>query len=465
MTITRDEIHTIYLQGEEAVAALIEQILARLTRLEEQVARNSDNSSKPPSSDGLGKKPLQPMTGSLRTKTGKKPGAQTGHAGNTLRQVDNPDQIVVHRLDTCPDCQSSLATAAPDSACRRQVFEMPDPRVVVTEHQAVTVTCPGCGKGCRAKFPAEVQQPVQYGPNLLGFATYLHGVHLIPFARCAQVVRDVTGAPFSPGSLSRAMTTAYDELEPFEEAVKAVLADVPVKHVDETGSRVSGKLNWFHVRCTKSLSWLFRHEKRGGLATADLQEYDGTLVSDFWSSYVKLGCKHVFCGAHLLRELTFLLDVNRQMWAGEMIQLFEDVVDACHRARDRGSKTLWNARHFAREFDEIVRKGIQANPRPKKGAASKARCLLERLTKHKDNYLRFLKDLSLPFTNNEAERDLRMLKVKGKISGCFRTKEGADIFCRLRSYAATCRKQEMPLLACIRSLFQNHITMPSLVAE
>ena len=467
MTITRDEFHAIWLQGEDAVFALMEQFLSRLTRLEEQVARNSSNSSKPPGSDGLGKPPLSPMApSSLRKKSGKKPGAQAGHAGNTLRQVDKPDEVVVHRLDTCPDCQSGLATVAPDAVCRRQVLEMPDPRVVVTEHQAVTVACPGCGKRCSAVFPAGVGKPVQYGPNLLGFATYLHGVHLVPYARCAQIVQDVTGAPFSPGSLNRAMKTACEKLAPFEEGVKAALAKVPLQHVDETGSRVTGKLHWFHVRCTKTLSWLFRHEKRGGQeATADLQRYDGTLVSDFWSSYVKLGCRHVFCGAHLLRELTFLHEFHKQPWAEELLLLYEDILAACHRARDRGAKTLWNARHFAREFDEILRKGLSNNPRPEKGAASKARCLLERLAKHKDDYLRFMRNLTLPFTNNEAERDLRMLKVKGKISGCFRTPEGADTFCRLRSYTATCRKQELPMLDCIRSIFQNNPLMPSLAAE
>jgi transposase len=466
LPLTREMFDVIYAQGQDALFSFVSDLHARVVALEEQAAKNSSNSSKPPSSDGLSKKPLEPMTASLRKKTGKKVGGQPGHAGTTLTQVDQPDEVVVHRLDICPTCQADLATALPVSQSRRQVFEMPDPRVVVTEHQAVTLTCPACGKGCAASFPFGVEQPVQYGPNLLGFATYLHGVHLVPFARCAQIVQDITSAPFSPGSLARALQAAYTKLQPFEEAVQTVLAKVPVKHVDETGSRVSGKLNWFHVRCTKTLSWLFCHEKRGGtVAAGDLQEYTGTLVSDFWSTYVRLGCQHVFCGAHLLRELTFLHEVNKQMWAGELIMLFEDAVSACHRARDRGAKALWCASRLAREFDGIIKRGLQTSPHPDKKIASRVRCLLERLTRHRDDYLRFTKNLMLPFTNNEAERDLRMLKVKGKISGGFRTKEGADNFCRLRSYATTCRKQEMPLLDCIRSLFQNQIIMPKLVPE
>ena len=230
MTLTREEFDSLWLQGPEVVFAQFEQILSRLTQLEEQVAKNSSNSSKPPSSDGLSKKPLHPMTMSLRKKSGKKVGGQPGHCGAPLDQVAEPDQVVVHRPACCPDCQANLADILPGSVSRRQVFEMPEPKLVVTEHQAVSVTCPGCGKGCRASFPEGVTQPVQYGPNLLGFATYLHGVHLLPFARCAQIVQEVTGAPFSPSCLDRALETVHQGLEPFETAVKETLAQAPLKH-------------------------------------------------------------------------------------------------------------------------------------------------------------------------------------------------------------------------------------------
>jgi len=245
--LTRDEIRSIYLQGEAAVVALLEQFQARLIQLEEQIAKNSSNSSKPPSSDGLGKKPLQPM--SLRKKTGKKVGGQPGHQGTTLTQVDQPDEIVEHRPTCCPDCQSDLTIITADGGpvCRLQVFEMPEPKVIVTEHRAVLVSCPDCGKSCRGAFPENVTQPTQYGPRLLGFATYLHGVHLLPFARCAEIVREMTGTPFSPSCLDRALQTAHRVLEPFEVVVKSVLAHVSLKHADETGTRVDGKLNWFHV--------------------------------------------------------------------------------------------------------------------------------------------------------------------------------------------------------------------------
>ena len=451
--LTRDEIRSIYQEGEEAVVALIEQFQSRLAHIEEQIAKNSSNSSRPPSSDGLSKKPLDPMTTSLRKKTGKKVGGQPGHCGTTLAQVEHPEQVVVHRPACCADCQASLVGVCvlPDSVSRRQVFEMPEPKVVVTEHQALSVMCPNCGKCCRASFPDGITQPVQYGPNLLGFATYLHGVHLLPFARCAQVVQEVTGAPFSPSCLDRALETAHQTLEPFEQSVKQTLAQVPLKHADETGSRVAGKLGWFHVRCTRRLTYLFRHDKRGGEATGDLTAYSGTLVSDFWSSYVKLSCRHAFCGAHLLRELTFQHEVKKQAWAGTLILLLEDAVSACHAARGRGSAKVWDAPRFAAEFDEAVKEGFRDNPSPESGKASKACCLLERLQRHKESCLLFLKDLTVPFTNNEAERDLRMLKVKGKISGTFRTTHGADRYARLRSYLQTCTKQNMPRLQCLQA--------------
>jgi len=462
--MTRDEFQSIYDQGADATFALFEQLFLRVQAIEERVALNSGNSSKPPSSDGLNKPSLKPMPQSLRKKSGRKPGAQAGHEGKTLEQTPTPDKVMVHRPVTCQHCCAPLSESAPSvTYSRRQVFEIPEPKIIVTEHRAVTLACPDCGHETGAAFPEGVGQPVQYGPNLLGFATYLHSAHLIPYARCAEIVRDVTAAPFSPGSLHRAVRFAYDRLAPFEESVKGGLTNVSVKHVDETGGRVAGKLHWFHVRCTDSVTWLFRHEKRGGKAAEDLLDYTGTLVSDFWSSYVSLACEHVFCGAHLLRELTFVSEVLHQPWAGSLLEELESAVEGCHAARARGASRLWDARAVERRFDRCVAEGLRANPLPQRGIPkSKARCLAERLSVYRDDYLRFLFDLSLPFTNNQAERDLRMFKVKGKISGCFRTVEGADLFCRLRSYVATCQKQGRNVLDCLRSIYAGPLVMPRL---
>ena len=354
---------------------------------------------------------------------------------------------------------------------------MPVPRVVVTEHQAARVCCPCCGRECRAPFPEAVGQPVQYGPNLLGFATYLHTVHLLPYARCARIVQEITQAPFSPGSLHTALALAAERLSDFDEQLQATLSQAPLLHVDETGTRVKGKLNWFHVRCTDTLCRLFCHEKRGKQAVDDLRPYSGRLISDFFSNYVTLGCQHQFCGAHhakwlrhlrMLRELTFASEVLGQDWAGSLKSVMEAMVAACHRARDRGGAKLRDASPLVREFDRWVQEGLKQNPLPRKPpgkrrvARGKVRNLIDRLIDHREGYLAFLFDLSIPFTNNEAERAIRMLKVKSKVSGGFRTKSGADAFCRLRSYTQTCQKQGMCLMDCLRSVFNGKMILPSL---
>lgn len=441
--MTEQQARELYKKGEEAVVS----VLLQLTNI------NSSNSSKPPSTDGL-KKPAS-KDRSLRKDTGRKPGGQKGHKGSTLEQNDSPDQTYQYRPETCQHCQASLQEASITATSKRQVFEIPLPKIDVIEHQAHTLCCCCCGKETRADFPEGVDQPVQYGPNLLSYGVWLHIKHQIPFFRCAQILQVSSAISLSAGSLHRALIRAFDSLESFEQQAKERLAQVPLKHVDETGGRVEGKLHWFHVRCTKNLSWLFVHARRGKEAVADLLDYKGLLVSDFWSSYVKLPCGHLFCGAHLLRELDFLGTVLKLDWASQMKQLLEDAVAACHRARERGSPVLWNRYDFVDRFDALVSQGQSLAP------LGKARALLKRLTRFGDQYLAFLFGLSLPFTNNEAERDLRMLKVKLKISGCFRTFSGAVTFCRLRSYVLTCGKQGLDELSCLRSVFTGPVVMPS----
>jgi transposase len=467
--MTESQARALYQMGEEAVVAFLLDISRRLQALEEQNAKNSGNSSKPPSSDGLSKPTLKPMPQSLRKKNSKKPGGQKGHPGKTLEQTKTPDCVVLHHPSTCSCCHAPLTNASPVSYLRRQVFEMPEPMVVVTEHRASVVGCPYCGKETAASFPKEIASPVQYGPNLLGFATYLHSVHLLPYARCAQIVNDITGVSFSPASLHGALKRASVRLSGFLAQIQATLGQSRLQHADETGSRVAGKLHWIHVRSTPSLCHLFVHEKRGKEAVGDLLSYGGFLMSDFYTSYVRLSCRHLFCGAHLLRELTFAGDVLKQGWAGSLKALIETMVFACHDARESGEPRVADAPALLASFDALVLEGLRQNPLPearttKQGrvAKGKARCLLERLRDYRDAYLAFLFDLSLPFTNNEAERDLRMFKVKGKVSGCFRTREGAEVFCRLRSYVRTCQKQAMPLLKSLRSLFENQVKMPEL---
>lgn len=475
--MTEQEARGLYQQGEEAVVACLLAMDQRLRALEETVkalearlAQNSRNSSKPPSTDPDDKK-LKPM--SLRKNTGKKPGGQKGHPGATLKQVDNPDEVQEHRPDTCPHCQADLKEAEALTYTARQVFEMPEPKVQVTEHRALKVVCPCCQAKVQADFPSGVNQPVQYGPRILGFGVYLHADHLIPLVRSALIVQRLTGAPFCSGTLHHAMTVAYQGLEVFEEQVKQTLSQESLVHVDETSSRVAGGRYWFHVRCTSHLTYLFCHLQRGGEAIKDLLSYRGLLVSDFLSNYVTLGCSHQFCMAHICRELVGVFEQTGKAWASELKEHLELCNAACHRARerhcarDRGSPKLWNARALALEFDRLVELGSLAHPAPtpvlgkRKPRRSKARALVDRLRDYRDECVGFLFDLSVPFTNNQAERDVRMLKVKGKVSGCFRRVEGAIRFCRVRSYLQTCGKQGMDRLDCLRSIFAGQPIMPS----
>lgn len=477
--MTKQEAGALYDQGREVTVAYLVEITNRLkaieakfSNLEARLNLNSQNSSKPPSTDQKKKNKNR----SLRKKTERKPGAQLGHTGKTLEKVDNPDEVIAHRPNACPHCQARLEGVEANGYFARQVFEMPDPKIIVTEHRAFCITCPCCAKEAKADFPHGVEQPVQYGPRLLGFATYLSADHLVPYARVVKIVQEVTGAPFCEGTLNSALQSAFVRLESFETSLILALQSVQILHVDETGGFVNKARHWFHVRCTRTLTYLFCHKNRGKEAVADLLAYTGLLVSDFFASYVNLDCLHQFCMAHICRELVGVFEKTKQSWALALKEHLEHCNSACHSARERGAALLWNARALASEYDDLVTAGIRANPlaparvHPKTGketpaALSSARALLERLQDYREDCLAFLFDLSIPFTNNEAERGVRMLKVKSKISGCFRTLEGAMRFCRLRSYLQTCGKQGLNRLEGLISVFRGQPMLPALQME
>lgn len=467
--MTNREARALYQQGEEVTVAYLVEITNRLKAIEARLNLNSQNSSKPPSAD-------QKKTNknrSLRKSSGRKPGAQPGHKGKTLEKVDNPDQIIPHRPEVCLHCQAKLEGVEANGYTARQVFEIPEPKIVVTEHRVFCVTCPCCAKEAKAQFPQGVEQAVQYGPRILGFATYLSADHLVPYARVSKIIQEFTGIAFSQGTLNTALQNAFVGLEDFELRLILALRRVGILHVDETGGWVNKVRYWFHVRCTKTLTYLFCHKNRGKEATNDLLTYTGRLVSDFFASYKDLECLHQFCMAHICRELVGVFEKTGQTWAKDLKEHLEHCNAACHAARERGSSKLWNARILAEEFDGFVSAGIRANPlapairNVKTGkfapaALSSARALLERLRDYREDCLAFLSDLSVPFTNNEAERGVRMLKVKSKISGCFRTLEGATRFCRLRSYLQTCGKQGLNRLECLCSVFRGKPILPAL---
>jgi transposase len=432
--------------------AVLEQ---RVKELELQLKQNSGNSNKPPSSDGLAK----PKPKNLRARTGRKPGGQPGHPGHTLKQVDHPGQIIPLIATACPCGAGDLAHQRVLDYERRQVFELPEPKLEVTEYRAEIKRCPYCGKTVRAPFPEAVTAPAQYGPRFLALLVYLHYQQLLPANRVAQLCEDLFGQPVSEAVLFQAARECYDQLHPFETAAIDQLRNEPVVNVDESGMRVVGKLHWLHVACTERWTFYGVHEKRGQQA---MDHFDilphalGRLVHDFWKPYFRYDCNHGLCNEHHLRELKFLLEEQQQTWAGEMSALLLDMKAFTESQKPltaqltESQKAPWIER-----YRTLVAIGRAANPlaepppgKRKRGRRkqTKAQNLLDRLEHYESSVLAFLHDLRVPFTNNQAERDIRMLKVRQKVSGCFRTVQGATHFARIRSYLSTARKHGRDLL-------------------
>jgi transposase len=454
-------------------AALREQVAVlaeRLHELEARLAKDSHNSSKPPSTDGLARK-----TKSLRRRSGKKPGGQIGHRGETLRLVAIPDAVVQHRPVICLGCQVPLSAEAPVVLReRRQVHEMPPVRLQIIEQQALHVRCPACQTVTAAPFPAAAPSRAQYGPRLRALAVYLLEQQLVPYGRVRELLADLFGAELSVGTLVEWVSQAATALAPVEAQIKAALGRAPVLHSDETGVRQAGRLAWIHVASTKQLTHYGVHPKRGAEATSAidiLPNYRGVSVHDGWRPYrAYTSCRHALCNIHHLRELTFLQEQYGQSWAKELKDLLRQMKAARDQARSHSATHLPPAEraHFVVRYEHLLATGLAANPPPlrpprRRGRLkqSPARNLLERLWLGQDEVLAFLDNMTIPFDNNQAERDLRMLKVQQKVSGCFRSVSGAAAFARLRGYLSTLRKQGHALLTALEALFTGQPLCPS----
>ncbi len=456
------------------LAARLEELETQVQRLRDQLAKNSQNSGKPPSSDGLKK---VPRTRSLRKKSRRKRGGVQGHEGDTLMQVAEPDHIVVHDVALCEHCHHDLSALTAVRYERRQVFDIPPLKLEVTEHQAAVKRCPVCGEEVKATFPEHVRGPVQYGPRYQAFAAYLNVYHFLPLERTTQLLADLFGRRPAEGMIITASKRLRAQIAPTIRRIRDLLRKADVVNFDESGVRAGGKLHWLHVASTVMLTAYGVHAKRGKEGMTDqgvLPDFRGRAVHDHFRSYFTFRqCKHALCNAHHLRELQFITDQYQQEWAEKLSALLLEIKEAVAQAKaeQRTELSPEQIRDFESRYDAIIQQGLAANPPPppppvqKRGRRKQTppKNLLDRLHKHKAETLAFMTDFNVPFDNNLAERDVRMIKVKQKVSGAFRTLEGAQIFCDIRSYISTARKQQVDVLDAITDAFLGKPFMP--VAE
>ena len=449
---------------------VIAGLQARVAELERQLGKHSRNSSKPPSSDGLAK-PAVPK----RERHGgdRKPGKQPGSPGACLRRVDDPDQIIVHVPERCVGCGADLVLAPVTGVEVRQVFDLPTLGLQVIEHQAERRWC-ACGHSTAAVFPPQARGAACYGPGVRALVAYLGIYQHLPVERTAELLRDVLGASVATGTLAGVVAQAAGGLGGFTQVVREQLAGAEVVHFDETGARVAGRLHWVHSASTGGLSLFSVHPKRGVEAMDDagvLAGFQGVAVHDGWAPYWHYqGAVHALCNAHHLRELDEVAAWPGQGWAAELSEGLSVARLQAERARDAGQACL-DAQVLAGlqgRYGEIIAKGHAANPPPPRPPGRRGRIkqspaanLLGRLDAHRDQVCRFLVDLRVPFSNNQAERDLRMVKLQQKISGCWRTLHGAQAFLAVRSYISTARKHQMNPLLVLRRLFEGHPWLPA----
>jgi transposase len=451
--------------SSEEKDALIAALLERVEELERRLELNSSNSGKPPASDGL-KKPSRVTN--QREKTGRKSGGQEGHAGTTLRQVATPDTVIDHWPSVCVGCGEAVGVEQATGHQKRQVFDIPKPEVRVTEHRAYSCRCLACGTDTSGVFPDEVPAAVQYGAGVGALVVYLQAWQLIPEDRLAELMADVFGVEVATSTLAVMGQRKAQELAGLADHIEEQVKHAGVKHLDETGYRIAGVLQWLHVASTGLLTCYRTSRKRGAM----LVGLCGIIVHDFWRPYLRIaGVTHALCNAHHLRELKALIDIEKEPWARALHHFLRQTCHAVHLARARESCLsptflLWL---WAR-YDRILAHGFAfhesqaplAAPGHKRRGRPRRRPghnLLIRLRDHKEDTLRFLHDPTVPFTNNQAERDLRMMKVRQKISGGFRSATGAHTFATLRTVLSTARKQGWNILATLTipsaTLIQN----------
>ena len=442
------------LRAENAVLRAENTVLrADNTALREQLNKKSHNSHKPPSSDGYGKKPALPQS------KGNKSGGQLGHKGRTLKMIATPDHTIVHHALSCCCCQKTFSSSDVQKiGQKRQVFDLPEPRLIVTEHQEGLITC--CGKVHKGIFPEAIGQPVQYGSKIRALSVLLNNDYKLPFEKIEQLFADIYGCSYNESTAISHNKVMYEALAPLEQDIIDKILASNVVHFDETGMRVEGKLHWFHTASTYLYTYLFVHPKRGKLALHSeqslLPRFKNWAVHDCWQSYFEFkDCSHALCNAHIVRELQALLD-NGSKWATEMHQFLLDLFEKTQKA----TQILQDKDFWLQKFQFICQNADAEEPQPiqsKRGRAknSKGRNLLNRLVAHQDGILAFAFQIDIPFTNNQAERDIRCLKTKQKVATSFRTFDGAKQYARIQSAISTFRKLNINIFQALIDIFDN----------
>lgn len=453
--------------------ALIAELRALVARQEEEIAElrsrlssNSRNSSRPPSSDGPSKPPVDPKKRSLRRSSGRSRGGQQGHDGARLEPVSEPDEQVEHPPERCDGCGGDLVDAELlEGGESRQVFDLPQGALLrVVEHVAARRRC-GCGHVTAGAFPAGVGAPTQYGPGIRALGVYLCVFQHLPYERACQALRDLAGAAVSTGTLSEWVAQAAAGLCEFDERLRELLAAAEVAHFDETGARIAGRLGWVHSASTGALTRYTAHARRGGEAidaAGVLPGFTGVAVHDGWAPYRNYeGCEHGLCNVHHLRELEAAVEAGHG-WPLAMSCLLLDTKELVERARAAGADRLDDCAlgELADSYQTIIQMGHDEHP-PTAGKRTKAHNLLLRLERDQADVLRFAHDLRVPFSNNQAEQDIRMVKLQQKISGCWRTDDGAERFLAVRSYIATARKHRHDTLHVLRQLAAGRPWLPA----
>jgi transposase len=441
----------------EQTSKIILDLQAEVKSLKERLEKyenpkNSNNSSIPPSQDP------NRATRSLRKKSAKKVGGQKGHKGTKLNKVSTPDKIILHDITQCTCCDALLPEEGEMKS--RQLFDIPKLAIEITEHQIISKTCSNCGANNKTNFPKGLVQEAQYGNNIKSLGVYLQNYHMLPYARCVELLYDLTGHKISAGSLANFQSKVFGRLEEFEGEVKKLLLQAPTLNVDETGLRINGDLNWMHVTSTSILSYFGFHPKRGKQAIDSfniLPLYKGTITHDRFSSYFHYQCEHSLCNAHILRELLYLWEVKKVKWAKDLSNLLINV----HHSQKHGKKfTAKNYLNILKRWEDLIRPTIEEYD--KTYSKNKEEKLAFALEKHKHLFLKFIKEKEVSFDNNQAERDLRMIKVKQKVSGCFRENSYAQYFARIRSYISTLKKNQLNILENIQYAFNQSKFMPNL---